>query len=367
MKVLTISTVELAKNGITTCILNYHKKFDDSEVSIDIIAPNVINEFLKNDLVNKGGQLYEITMRKTSTLKYFIKLVKIIKQNKYDIVHAHGNSCTLVVEMVAALLGGCKIRIAHSHNTSCEHMRVHRFFKPLFDLTYTDGVACGEDAGKWLFGNNKFTVIKNGVDIHKYKFKEDVRSKYRDKLCVKDEVLLGHVGLFNYQKNHEFLINVFELLVKNDKNSKYKLLLIGDGDLRVEIEKRVLQKGIVDKVIFIGNVDNVPDYLQAIDIFVLPSRFEGLPYVLVEAQAVGLPCFVSNNVSKEAEISDRIEFLPIENEYNIWIEKIYQMSKLLDKIDRKNAHEAIIKNGFNIDENAEMLRRMYYQMIDNLE
>lgn len=357
MKVLIISTVSLAKNGIATCILNYYHAIDNSEIQMDIVAPNIVDKELKNDLKSNGSKVYELTMRKTSTVKYFLKLINIIRENKYDIIHAHGNSCTLAIEMIAALLGGCKVRIAHSHNTSCEYMKVHKLLRPLFNLTCTHGFACGEDAGRWLFRNKKFTVIKNGIDMAKYQYDEKIRNEYREKLNVKDEILIGHIGLFNYQKNHEFLIQVLLELQKNSLK-KFKLMLIGDGELKASIEKLVQKFHLSEYVIFTGNVDNVTDYLQAIDMFLLPSRYEGLPYVLVEAQAAGLPCIVSDNVAREANLTDMLEFMSL-SDSKIWAQRIgtFAFKNRLEK--NIKVQTQISAAGYNISTNADKIKGLY--------
>jgi glycosyltransferase involved in cell wall biosynthesis len=299
--------------------------------------------------------LFEIPFRKSNTIRYLRKLTQIIKTEKYDIVHAHGNSCTLAIELLAAKMGGCKVRIAHSHNTTCEHMRVHKLLRPIFEIACKGRFACGEEAGKWLFHRKPFTIIRNGIDLGMYERNEEIRSNTRTKLGVLDhEILLGHVGLFNYQKNHEFLIDVLEDLCKQE--DKFKLVCIGEGENKNNIEAMVKRKGLEDEISFTGNVGNVSDYLQAMDCFLLPSRYEGLPYVLIEAQAAGLQCFVSDKVSKEANVSQNIGFIPLE--ISLWCNEIK-----LSTFERKNDRDRLVEIDFDIRENAITIIKEYQNLI----
>ena len=213
MKVLMVITVELGKNGIATCVLNYSAALRSQGVETDIVAPNVVEEDIKERLDRDRIRLYETVGRDTDPLGYWNRLRKIIKRGKYDIVHIHGNSATMTIELTAAFAAGCRVRIAHSHNTTCEHQKAHKFLKPIFDRMYTQGVACGTEAGRWLFGEKAFTVIRNGIQTEKYQYNASKRKEIRERLGItKDQILLGHVGIFNYQKNQEFLVKVFEKL-----------------------------------------------------------------------------------------------------------------------------------------------------------
>lgn len=351
MKILTICTVDLDKNGITSCILNYFNQIASPENIIDIVAPNNVSDGIKRLILNKGMKLFELPMRKRSTVKYFCQLVKVIKAGKYDVIHAHGNSCTLVIEMWAGLLGGCSVRIAHSHNTTCEHIKAHKMLRWAFELSCNGRFACGEKAGEWLFGKKPFVVVKNSVDLNLYKQNQTVRAALRSQLNVgKDEVLLGHVGVFNYQKNHEFLLDVFTELCKRE--NRYRLVCIGDGNRKSKIEKLAKEHGIDNRIIFTGNISNMSEYMQAIDCLLLPSHYEGVPFVLIEAQAAGVMSIVSNNVPEEVNISRKIKFLPLDRP--IWCNEIQKAS-----FNREDNKEKLIEEGFEITENARIMVENY--------
>ena len=366
MKILVICTVDLDKNGISTCIMNYFELIASSEIQMDLVAPNIVSEELRKTIESKGMKLYELPMRKESTLSYFLKLRKIISRGSYDVVHAHGNSCTLAIELLAARLGGCRRRIAHSHNTTCEHKRAHKLLRPVFELCCTERFACGEAAGKWLFQKKKFDIIKNGVNLDIYNVNEEKRKKLRCSLGVlEDEILIGHIGVFNYQKNHEFLVEVFKELKENNQE-KFKMVLIGDGSLKTEIEGKVKEYALEKDIFFTGNISDVADYLQAIDILLLPSRFEGLPYVLVEAQAAGKLCIVSDKVSVEARLTELVHFVSIDSSSE-WVENVLSKYKIYKNMECKKqiqeAHNELTKKGYSLIQNAKYLKDRYLKIM----
>lgn len=361
MKVLMIITVDLGKNGISTCVLNYWDVLKDMGIETDVLAPNQVDEEIKRRFAKNGSILYELTFRNSEPWKYFLKLRQIIKKGNYDIIHVHGNSATMAVELTAAFLAGCRVRIAHSHNTTCQHMKAHRLLLPLFNRMYTHGAACGREAGKWLFGTKDFLVLPNGIRIEEYKYSEEAGRDYREaKGISSDTILIGHIGLFNYQKNQEFLVRVFAGLLKQSHD--YMLLLAGDGELKERTENLVSHLKIEDHVIFTGNEEDVPACLSAMDLFVLPSRFEGLPYVLVEAQAAALPCIVSSSVTKEADLTGLLRFVDgfCEEE---WIKAITEQKKGHAVEKYACIQGELRRKGYDIRHNGGMLADFYEKCI----
>lgn len=362
MKVLMISTVELGKNGIATCILNYSRQLVLNEIFVEIVTPNTVVGEMKSDILSNRIGLHEVTARKVNTLKYFFEVFKIIKQGNYDIVHIHGNSCTMAIELFIAILAGVKTRIAHCHNTKCEHIVVHNLLRPLFTICCNVRFACGIEAGKWIYGKKKFFVIRNGILLEKYYLNTVIRDRVRNKLGIyPNSFLIGHIGTFNYQKNHEFLIDIMKKMPHD-----YSIVCIGDGENKGEISRLVKEHNLQDRVYFTGNVNNVSDYLQAMDCFILPSRYEGLPYVLIEAQASGLPCIVSNRVSDEVNLSGEICFLPLENS-DVWVKEIELKKHTLKNINRNSLCEKnqfkIQESGYDIYENTKQLINLYIKLI----
>lgn len=358
INVLMVCTVELDRNGIAAFIMNYSEKLISEFIQIDIVAPNIVKSENIKDIASKNGILiYELPMRKENTLKYFLKLINIMRQRKYNIVHIHGNSCTMAIELTAAMLAGCRVRIAHSHNTTCQHQRMHKLLRPLFEITCTNRLACGQEAGKWLYKNKKFTVMKNGIDSRKYSFCKNIRTRIRRELGVKEnQILLGNVGEFSYQKNQKFIINLMKELEKRNPG-RYHAVLIGDGEELKEIKQEIQKYGMRDIITLTGVCDHVSDYLQAMDCFLLPSRYEGVPFVLIEAQASGLCCVVSDQVSNEADFTGNLQYLPIDQGEIVWVRQLETMN-----YERRN-EEKIYDSDYELNIAVQRLEKYYREIV----
>lgn len=365
IKILIINTVNFSySNGISNVILNYYRNLDKSNIIIDFVVKQCLDDELKFEIMKNGGKLYELGYRLKSPLKYIRDVTKIIEKNKYDIVHAHGNSCTLAIEMLAAKKGGTKIRIAHSHNTTTKYKIVHKFLRKTFENNYTYGFACGVDAGKWLFKDKPFSILRNGIDAKKFQYNSELRHTYRNKLGLEGCKVIGHVGSFNYQKNHEFLIKIFKELYTIDNS--YRLLLVGEGNLKSEIEEKIASMGLTNVTIFIGKSREVPQLMQAIDMFIMPSLYEGLPLTLVEAQAAGLPCFVSDNITKEVNITNLIKHIPLNKSPKEWAEEIIKTDIIDRELNKYKIQNLIIEAGYDIKTNAKKLKNNYLDLINDI-
>lgn len=365
MKILIIATTKFELDGITNVILNYYRAMDKSDVKIDFVVPNFVNNDLRAELESNGSKIYQINGRVKKPLSYIKKLAKMICENKYDIVHAHGNSCTLALEMLAAKKGGTKVRIPHSHNTTCKYKVIHKVLRKIFDKNYTHAFACGQEAGEWLYNEKPFVIINNGINMDKYKYDKVVRKEYRNKYGLNGKKVIGHIGHFTYQKNQEYLIDIFNELYRLDNS--YRLMLIGDGELRPSIQNKVNELGLSNVVIFTGKTLEVPQLMQAIDMIIMPSRFEGLPLTLVEAQTSGLPCFVSDTVSSEVGITDLIKFISLVKTPNEWAGFIIH-SSMVNREERKDRiYNEITEAGYSIIDNAKKLKEFYELCINQVE
>ena len=362
LKILIINTIGLKFEGITNSIVSYLEAIDRSDMEIDFA---VVNQNFHPEMIEiikeMGCDIHVLPPRKKNTFQYFIALRRLIRKNRYDIVHAHGNSATLAIEMWAAKLAGCKVRVAHSHNTCTNYLKLDKFLRPFFNISCTQGFACGIEAGKWLFGKNEFRVIPNGKDISQFAYNSNTRNKYRTKLKLTDKVVIGHAGNFNYQKNHEFLIKIFKELACKDEC--YVLYLMGDGALRPQIEKMVEEYELKEQVVFTGSISNMADMLQAMDIMVFPSRFEGLPNVVLEWQIACLPCMISDTITKECKLTDLVSYMSLQEGPPAWADKI----RSIEIVDREEMAESVIEQiratGFDIEENAKRLKGIYYKLL----
>lgn len=358
IKVLMLNTVPMIYDGIGMTILNYVSNFERSDMVVDFAVINHLEDKMRSQIQGLGSKVYELTERNTSQLKYVKALAKVVKDGKYDVVHIHCNSCTAAVDLLGARLGGAKMLCPHSHNTKCVHTGAHKLLRPLFNLLYTDGFACGELAGQWLYPGRKFVVLKNATNTDKYRYDESGRKRIREKYNLEGKVAVGHVAHFTYHKNHPFLMEVFAEVVK--RHPEYVLFLIGDGKFKNDIEAQVKQLGVESNVVFVGTTLEIPAYLSAMDMMVLPSLWEGLPNVVIEWQVAGLPTLVADTVTADCKLTDSVSFLPLEKE--TWAEAI--LNTKVD-IDRKAQSEKNIEKikaaGFSIKEQAAKLKQYYIE------
>lgn len=359
-----INTVPTERNGITNVICNLIEGMPINGINFDLVSINEPNDEYKNLFKKHHGRIYVIHNRLHNPIGYYRKLKELIKKRKYDIVHVHGNSHIMAIEMLAAKNAGCKVRIAHSHNTTCKFKMLNNLLSPLFFATCNERLACSMDAGKWLYGNRPFEIIKNGIDVEKFSFNQSNREKIRKSLFVQnDEILVGHVGIFNDFKNQDFVVKVFSEFVKSEKA---KLIFIGDGERKKIIEKQVYALGLDKNVFFVGNIPNVNEYLSAIDVIVMPSYHEGLPLTLIEEQANGLSCVVSDKITREANISGNVKYIPLSNEKQFLeeIQKSVNLNQKSREVKSQNAIQQINKNGYNTKTESILLNSLYIEMLN---
>ena len=357
MKILIVKLNPFRREGITNVIMNLFMAMDKQDLHMDVAAAYEPGEEYAAAFAQHGGEIFVLRRSMRNPVSYIRALAKRIKDGGYDAIHVHGNSATMVLEMLAARIAGCKMRIAHSHNTTCKYMQVHKLMNPLFQRLCTHRLACGEDAGKWLFGNRDFTVIRNGIDTRKFAFQHQARVQLRKDLGVEENhILIGHVGLFNEAKNQSFLMDILQKL-----DERYRLVLVGDGPLREQVAQKAEQLQISHRVIFAGVTDRVGNYLSACDLIVMPSLHEGLPLALIEQQANGLQCIVSDNITREVDKTGNMTVLPLSAGAAFWAQKIRELS-LPESRERVSAIaiEAIKEKGYDIFEEAAHLKE-YYQ------
>jgi len=352
-KILIISTVGLIYDGITSVIISYLKAMDLSGIQIYVAGTIAVEPKIKGQIEGLGCVVLDLPNRRKETLAYVLSLIDFIRKNKINVVHAHGNSGTLAIEMCTAWLGGCKKRIVHSHNTKCDQVKADRIFRPLMNLLYTDALACGEEAGKWLFEGRPFRVLKNGRDIKEYSFNQDKRDTIRKQYGIGDEIVIGHVGGFYEQKNHKFLVRIYRAIKKIEPNTR--LFMIGDGPLRKEIEKESFDLD----VIFTGAIDKVSDYLNAMDVMVLPSLFEGVPLVVLEWQINGLSSVLADTISKECAVTNTVKYMSLNKTPEQWAEKILKDRRKDRLLNSQAAIQNIMDAGFDIRDSAGLLRELY--------
>lgn len=359
MKLLIVSTVKYRRNGISSVIANYYGDPAFADWDIHFLVPAGSDETMVRKLEAGGRKVHLCSRSMKRAIQYCAEVAKLIRREGFDAVHVHGNSATMALEMIGAAIGGCAVRMAHSHNTTCKHMAIHKLFAPVFHKLCTHRLACGRDAGKWLYGDREFTVVNNGVDTRRFAFAPESGERIRRQYGIcEDSVVIGHVGTFNAQKNQSFLLDVLKAL----EEKTYRLMLIGDGDLRAAAERKAAQLGLTDRVIFTGSVSDIPGYLSACDCIAMPSLYEGLPLTLIEQQANGLRCVISEAITREADKTGNLTFLPLEDAAR-WAAVIRELPKDDRQEMSRRAAEKIRGCGYDIHAEAEKLKAYYQQAV----
>lgn len=356
----------LNRGGAETMVMNLYRNLDRTKIQFDFIKHTEEKCDYDNEIYQLGGEIFSIPRYTGKNHFEYVKAWDEFFKNhtEYRIIHGHVRSTAFIYLMIAKRYG--LKTIAHSHSTASRGNRFEQLVKNImqFPIRYTADYffASSYQAGKWLFGRNaikkdKYRIIRNAIEIEKYVFNSSIRNEVRKNLGIKGKFVIGHVGSFTYPKNHKFLIDVFYEVQKERENAI--LLLVGDGELRSQIETQISQYGLQDKVILTGAVPNVYDYMQAMDVFVFPSIFEGLGMSVIEAQVSGLKCIISDALPKEAEISDHIVRMLPKSSINDWRDIILKHDYKYERsnIDKAKVHEYDIKN------NVLSMEKIYFKMV----
>lgn len=367
VKVLQVFGEPLSNGGQEAFIMNIYDNIDRNKVKFDFFTPYYCDNMKMREKIELyGGEViaqgknFETKKRK----RFFVQeLTKFLKKSKYDIVHIHSGSIFVLAygAKIANKYGARKI-IVHSHCTGVDNIKykiVKMASEKIFIDNATNYLACSREAAIWKFPqsiieNEKFVVIKNGIQLEKFKYLEKIRTEYRSMLDIKDnEFVIGNVGRFEIQKNHEYLLEIFEELSKKMTNSK--LILVGTGTLKEKIIKQIKEKKLQNKVIILEKRDDVNKILQAMDVFVFPSFFEGLGIVAIEAQAAGLHTICSENIPPEANMTDLFHKLNISDGKEVWVNEILKYIKY----ERSDRVELLRKNGYEARESAKIIENIY--------
>lgn len=356
VRILHIVTY-MGRGGIETMLMNYFRRIDKTKIQFDFLVHRDFIADYDDEIESLGGKIYRFPVLNPFSKEYKSKLRKFfLGHREYKIVHSHVDSMSSVPLKIAKECG-VPIRIAHAHN--CSEVKNLKYYLKLYYKSKLPKCAnyffaCSNEAGKWLYGDREFTLLNNAIDTKQYAFNKEARVKIRNEFSISDDTLvIGSVARFEPQKNHSFALDVFKKLI--DRKPNCILLLVGDGSLKNDIiEKSKLLK-IDDKVIFAGVREDVPCVLQAMDLFLFPSFFEGLPVSIIEAQTSGLPCLISDKVPIECKKTDIVDVCSLSDDTSIWVDKIVNLTRLT----RSDGSDAITNAGFDISENARKLEDFY--------
>ena len=364
MKILQVG---LGNNpgGMEAFVMNYFRELAKQGISFDFVSMygTIAHE---EEILRLGGRVFYVPNVKKDYFGYVKAFQKLLLRENYDVVHVNMLSAANIVPLRLAKKAGVKKVIAHSHNASAPGL-VRKILdgvnRPRLNHFVNQKFACSETAGRWLFGDQAYekgavTLVANAIETDKYGFSSRNRQKVRELLGLGDDAfVVGHVGRFQLQKNHEKILQIFCEIEKQEP--KAALCLIGDGELKEQIQEQAKKAGVLDKIIFTGVCPDVECYLSAMDVFLFPSLFEGLPFTLLEAQANGLPCVISDQITEEAVISrENVRKLSLNESPEKWADTVFEMKKA-GRVGKEVAAERIAAAGFDIHEEAQKLLLLY--------
>lgn len=353
--------------GVMSVIMNYYRHINKEKVQFDFLFFKDFEDTYKEEIEQTGGRVFLVT--KPSISKEFRNQIAVFfkqHQGEYTALHIHEVYLTFLLAPAARKYGIDNI-ITHSHTTMYSDKKLNAIRNKILCSRLNKQAnyyfACSKDAGKFLYGNKslaegKLTIINNAVNCDKFRYNADVRKKLRNEMGLTGNLVIGHVGRFNEQKNHDFLIDIFNKISK--ENSNMKLVLVGEGPLYEQTKAKVSGLNLDSTVLFLGKREDVSDLLQAMDIFLLPSLFEGLPVVGVEAQVSGLPIVMSTNITREIGLMNA-HYIELEKTAEDWANEIVNIQK---NYDRANAANLLMENGFDISIEASKLEKIYMNMTD---
>lgn len=334
--------------GIETYLMNVMQKLAEHNVKFDFICdfPSVAYAEL---IAKYDSKVYFIPAKSKGLLKHWNELYKVLKQHKeYRTVYFNILDAGAVFTMVIPWILRRKI-VTHSHNGETDKKKLHKYCRPVLTLMTNQYLTCSEIASKFMFGSNKkiqdkVIKIPNAIDIEKYKYDEDIRILKRKELNISEEQLvIGHIGRMSIQKNPLGMLDIFKETLKKDK--RVVLLSVGTGELQAEVREYASRIGVEEQVKFLGKRADVEDLLQVMDVFFLPSFYEGLPIVALEAQAAGLSCVLSNNITNEVDITGNVSFIDIDAPYEEWANELLKHAKL----ERNNVKEIWKTSEYNLE------------------
>ncbi len=352
MKRLLCIVSNMNAGGAETFLMKLFRNIDRTQYMMDFCVNRKDTCFYEEEIYKLGGKIFEIPS-KSDNLKAFKKaLFKLVKEEKYEYVLRITSNTVGFMDLKIAKKAGAKVCSARSSNSSdggsLKSLLVHKLGRLLYGKYVDVKFAPSDLAAKYTFGKKAYEngvakILHNAIDLDVFSYKADGRDRVREEFKINDNtIVVGHMGRFMTQKNHMFLLDIFDEYHKKHKNSV--LMLVGKGELEQQIKGKIADKGLTDSVIFTGVRSDVPDVFSAMDVFVMPSLYEGMPNVVIEAQATGLPCIIADTITKEADITGLVSYMSLQTSAKEWAEKVGK-SINTERVDTK---ENFIKNGYDI-------------------
>lgn len=352
---------ELGVGGIQSFLMNVYRNIDKRFVQFDFLIFKEEKGYFEDEIEQLGGKIIRITGRSKSIFKNRQEIRSFFKKHasEYDAIHCHWSNLAYIYPIEMAKKYGIKNRIVHAHSTNIPSNPINRFLhsinKNRIGRFTTHKFACSDLAGQWLFKNAcDVEIINNGIKVLDYSYEENIRKSYRAKFNLNDSFIIGHVGRYCEAKNHPFLIKMFDCFLKLHGDSY--LFLVGVNNSEHELSDLVNNLGISSRVYFLGMRDDVAKLNQMFDCFVLPSKWEGFPVSLLEAQASGLPCFASDSITNQAKIKDNVVFLKLDEGPETWAKTI---ANEMNCLKRECDNTLLVRKGYDISSTIALLETVY--------
>lgn len=370
IRVLNITRVFKAA-GIESFIMNMYRNIDRSKVQFDFLVMSGEESCYDEEIHKLGGRKYTIDIKADNT---FIKIQKeakalydFLQKHEYKIIHIHYTTPLRAPYLLAAKKAGVPVRIYHSHSAEVSgkskvKLLVYNYYRNRISKWATAEYACSKAAAYWMFekkliDNGTVQIIYNGIDTARFTYNPKIREEMRKNLNLENNFVIAHTGRFLPQKNHHFIIDVFNEVKKREYDAK--LLLLGIGELQDEIRQKVNKLGLSNDVYFLGVRKNVEDYLSAADCYIMPSLYEGLPVAAVEAECSGLPCIMSTKITEEVALTSNVVFLHLDDSLKVWAEEVIKTKST----HRRDESEVITQKGYNVKSVAHKLQNQYLNLI----
>ena len=360
MTIVLQVVTHMNRGGLETMLMNYYRSIDREQLQFDFLTHRPYEGDYGDEIKRMGGKLYHLPVLNPFSGSYKRTLRRFFLEHpEYQIVHVHQDCLSGVILKIAKECG-IQVRIAHSHTANQARdlkYPIKLFCRRSIPRYATRLMACGKDAGNWMFRGADFQVLNNAIDTRQYIYDPAKRETMRTQLEIgQDELVLGHVGNFTPTKNNLFLVDIFHQVKRLFPHTR--LILVGDdvGEIANQTREKVKSLGLEDSVIFTGIRSDVPDLLQAMDVFVFPSNYEGLPMTMVEAQASGLPCLISDKVPIECKMTALVQQISLAEGAEVWAKKAIAAAK---ETVREDTSAQIKAAGFDIAENAKWLQSFY--------
>ena len=330
--------------GMENFIMNLYRNIDRTRFQFDFIVHQQKDNDYTEEIEQLGGRVYLLPRLTRKPFSNLHRIRRLVRENHYPMVIRHTANALVAPQLLAAKSAGA-VTVCHSHNETDPQLRLHRMGQKLMRRAADIRLACSEKAGHWMYGDQSFEVIHNAIDIPRFAYRESKAAKIREEFHLGGKHAYGNIANFIASKNHSYLLRIYREIIKLDPDAV--CFCLGEGDLRPQIEEEIKELHLEERVILTGIRGDVPDFMSALDVLVFPSRFEGLPLTLIEAQAAGLPSLISDTITGDVIVTEGIvQQLSIELDPKEWAERAVLLAK--EQSDRTCPYESIAAAGYDI-------------------